>query len=220
MTPNGAAIVVADLLHLSPQGEDSSLTDRGHATLFLHRNAEDFEQRSCFPFKDRKTTSEWPTPLTCARRLSAAALEVMPPHFWRLISGCKSRSSIQRSISAACVFTYGCIPSKALLHASKLIEKSHQSKNWGIEFPNPNIDLARLRSWKDGVVKKITVGLGQLSRQHSIHYIQGRAAFENSNTLRIARMTGGEEQLLFDRIVIATGSRTAVVPSLNLDSPP
>jgi len=114
---------------------------------------------------------------------------------------------------------YGCIPSKALLHASKLIEESHQSKNWGVEFPNPKIDLARLRSWKDGVVKKLTVGLGQLSRQHSIHYIQGRAAFENSNTLKIGKMSGGEEQLLFDRIVIATGSSPAVVPSLNLDSP-
>ena len=113
----------------------------------------------------------------------------------------------------------GCIPSKALLHVAKLIEESHQAKNWGIEFSNPKIDLGRLRSWKESVVKKLTGGLGQLSKQHSIQYIQGRAGFENSNTLKISKSSGGEEKLSFDRIVIATGSRPAVIPSLKLDSP-
>jgi dihydrolipoamide dehydrogenase len=113
----------------------------------------------------------------------------------------------------------GCIPSKALLHVAKLIEESHQAKNWGIEFANPKIDLARLRSWKEGVVKKLTGGLGQLSKQHSIQYMQGKAAFENSNTLKIAKSGGGEEKISFDRIIIATGSRPAVIPSLKLDSP-
>ena len=113
----------------------------------------------------------------------------------------------------------GCIPSKALLHVAKLIEESHQAKNWGIEFGNPKIDLGRLRSWKESVVKKLTGGLGQLSKQHSIQYIQGRAGFENSNTLKISKSSGGEEKLSFDRIVIATGSRPAVIPSLKLDSP-
>src|ERR1700758_255483 len=50
----------------------------------------------------------------------------------------------------------GCIPSKALLHVAKLIEESHQSKNWGIEFAEPKVDLARLRAWKENVVKKLT----------------------------------------------------------------
>jgi dihydrolipoamide dehydrogenase len=113
----------------------------------------------------------------------------------------------------------GCIPSKALLHVAKLIEESHQAKNWGIEFADPKIDLARLRSWKESVVKKLTGGLGQLSKQRSVKYVQGRASFENSNTLRVAKGTGGEESLSFDRIIIATGSRPAVVPSLKLDSP-
>ena len=56
----------------------------------------------------------------------------------------------------------GCIPSKALLHVAKLIEESEQAKNWGIDFAAPKIDLARLRSWKEGVVKKLTGGLGIL----------------------------------------------------------
>src|SRR5437667_4094512 len=111
----------------------------------------------------------------------------------------------------------GCIPSKALLHVAKLIEESHQAKDWGIEFSNPKIDLGRLRSWKEGVVKKLTGGLRQLSKQRSVQYIQGRASFENSNTLKVAK-TNGNETLTFDRIILATGSRPAVIPSLKLDS--
>jgi dihydrolipoamide dehydrogenase len=113
----------------------------------------------------------------------------------------------------------GCIPSKALLHIAKLIDESRHAKNWGIEFGEPKIDLARLRSFKEGVVAKLTGGLGQLSKQRKVQYIQGRAAFQKSNTLRISKVDGTELSLGFDRIVIATGSRPAVVPSLKLDSP-
>ena len=113
----------------------------------------------------------------------------------------------------------GCIPSKALLHVAKLIEESQQSKNWGIEFPPPKIDLARLRTWKEGVVKKLTGGLGVLSKQRHVTYIQGRAAFENSTTLRISKPDNTDAVLSFDRIILATGSRPAIVPVFKLDSP-
>jgi dihydrolipoamide dehydrogenase len=113
----------------------------------------------------------------------------------------------------------GCIPSKALLHVAKLIEESQQAKNWGIDFPQPNIDLARLRTWKEGVVKKLTGGLGVLSKQRKVEYIRGRAAFENSTTLRISKEGSTEAVLSFDRIIIATGSRPAIIPALQLDSP-
>ena len=112
----------------------------------------------------------------------------------------------------------GCIPSKALLHVAKLIEESQQA-NWGIEFPAPKIDLARLRSWKEGVVKKLTGGLGLLSKQRHVEYIQGHAAFENSNTLRISKADATEVVRSFDRIILATGSRPAIIPALKLDSP-
>src|SRR5216684_3994286 len=95
----------------------------------------------------------------------------------------------------------GCIPSKALLHVAKLIDES------------------RLRSWKESVIKKLTGGLGQLSKQRKIEYIQGRATFENSNTLRVSRAGGGDESLTFDRIILATGSRPAIIPALKLDTP-
>ena len=113
----------------------------------------------------------------------------------------------------------GCIPSKSLLHVAKLLEESQHAKNWGIDFAPPKIDLARLRSWKEGVVKKLTGGLGKLSKQRKVHYVQGRAAFENSTTLRVTKADGSEESLTFDRIILATGSRPAVVPTLKLDTP-
>jgi len=113
----------------------------------------------------------------------------------------------------------GCIPSKALLHVAKLIEESEQARNWGIEFAAPKIDLSRLRSWKESVVKKLTGGLGVLSKQRKVNYVQGHAAFEDSTTLRITKSDGSEERLIFDRIIIATGSRPAIIPSLKLDTP-
>jgi dihydrolipoamide dehydrogenase len=112
----------------------------------------------------------------------------------------------------------GCIPSKALLHVAKLIEESEQAKNWGIDFARPNIDLARLRTWKEGVVKKLTGGLGMLSKQRKVQYIQGRAAFENSTTLHVTNADNTETSFSFDRIIIATGSRPAIIPSLKIDS--
>ena len=113
----------------------------------------------------------------------------------------------------------GCIPSKALLHVAKLLEESQQARNWGVDFAAPKIDLARLRSWKESVVKKLTGGLGVLSKQRKVNYIQGRAAFEDSTTLRLTKSDGSEERLEFDRIILATGSRPAIIPSLKLDTP-
>jgi dihydrolipoamide dehydrogenase len=117
----------------------------------------------------------------------------------------------------------GCIPSKSLLHVAKLLEEAEQAKNWGIEFAEPKIDLNKLRDWKTGVVNKLTGGLGQLSKQRKVQFIQGKAAFVNSTTPKVtktgAAANNNDENLTFDRIIIATGSRPTVVPSLKLDSP-
>lgn len=113
----------------------------------------------------------------------------------------------------------GCIPSKALLHVAALINESRHAKSWGIEFGEPKIDVARLRSFKEGVVNKLTGGLGQLSKQRKVTYIRGDASFENSNAIRVKKQAGGEDVLSFDRIILATGSRPAVIPSLKLDTP-
>jgi dihydrolipoamide dehydrogenase len=113
----------------------------------------------------------------------------------------------------------GCIPSKALLHVAKLIDESRHAKNWGIEFGEPKIDVARLRSFKEGVVNKLTGGLGQIAKARKVQYVRGDASFENSTTVRVVKAGGGDESLSFDRIIIATGSRPAIIPSLKLDTP-
>src|SRR5213596_492983 len=66
----------------------------------------------------------------------------------------------EASPGGVCVYR-GCIPSKALLHVAKLIDESRHAKNWGIEFGEPRIDVARLRGFKDSVVKRLTGGTGQ-----------------------------------------------------------
>src|ERR1700681_902798 len=81
----------------------------------------------------------------------------------------------------------GCIPSKALLHVAKLIDESRHAKSWGIEFGEPKIDLARLRSFKEGVVNKLTGGLGQISKLRKVRYVRGDASLENSNTVRVTK---------------------------------
>jgi dihydrolipoamide dehydrogenase len=113
----------------------------------------------------------------------------------------------------------GCIPSKALLHVAKLIAEARHATNWGVEFGPPKIDLERLRGFKNSVVARLTAGTGQLAKQRKVHYVQGRASFENSNTLRVGSTRGAEERLQFDRILLATGSRPALIPSLKLESP-
>src|SRR3954447_16567916 len=106
----------------------------------------------------------------------------------------------------------GCIPSKALLHVAKVMSEARHASAWGISYPDPKIDLDKLRSFKDSVVKKLVGGLGQLAKQRKVNYIQGWATFVNSTTLSIERVTSGgsrgeSETLTFQHAIIATGSR-------------
>ncbi len=116
-----------------------------------------------------------------------------------------------------CLFR-GCIPSKALLHVAKLLNETKESYNWGVKFKEPEIDLDQLRYWKDGVVKKLTGGLGQLSKQRKIKYLQGRAFFKNNRSLDIALVNGENQELSFEYVIIASGSRPAMIPGIGVDS--
>jgi dihydrolipoamide dehydrogenase len=111
----------------------------------------------------------------------------------------------------------GCIPSKALLHAARVITEAKEASNWGIGFSEPVIDIDKLRSWKDNVVQKMTGGLGQLSKHRRINYIQGHAKFSDKNTIEIQNQNGSE-LLGFENAIIATGSRPANLPNLSIDS--
>ncbi|MGH9403453.1 MAG: dihydrolipoyl dehydrogenase [Terriglobia bacterium] len=108
----------------------------------------------------------------------------------------------------------GCIPSKALLHVAKLVAESRLAAEWGVKYSEPKIDLDKLRGWKNSVVGKLTGGLGLLSKQRSVRYVQGTASFLDSQTLSVKLNAGGEEKLPFKRAIIATGSRPATLPGV------
>src|SRR6266446_121960 len=95
-----------------------------------------------------------------------------------------------------CVYR-GCIPSKALLHVAKLLEEAAQARAWGIEFGEPKIDLAKLRDFKNNVVRRLTSGTGQLVRLRKVNYLQGVAEIVDPHTLRVKRTGGGEDTLAF-----------------------
>lgn len=108
----------------------------------------------------------------------------------------------------------GCIPSKALLHAARVITEAEEASHFGVSFGRPEINIDKLREWKDEVVGKLVGGLGQLAKQRKIKHIRGRAKFIDKNTLSIEKDDGRAEQLSFESCIIATGSRPAVIPGL------
>lgn len=112
----------------------------------------------------------------------------------------------------------GCIPSKALLHAAKIMNEAKEAKEIGINFNEPTFDINKLRSWKDGVVNQLTGGLGQLSKQRKVTFVQGRATFSASNLLSIEKEDGTTETLSFGRAIIATGSHPIEIPTWPHDS--
>jgi dihydrolipoamide dehydrogenase len=113
----------------------------------------------------------------------------------------------------------GCIPSKALLHVAKVLHESHEAVHWGIEFSQPKVKLEKLRAWKEGVVQRLTGGLGQLSKQRHVRYVRGEASFIDARTLSIKKTDSSQEQLSFGHAIIATGSRPAALPGVTLTSP-
>jgi len=112
----------------------------------------------------------------------------------------------------------GCIPSKALLHVAKLLNETKEASRWGIEFGEPKIDVEKLRAWKTSVVNKMSGGLGILSKQRKINYIQGRGSFVDSSTIKVEKNDGGIEEVKFDKAIIAIGSVINTFPSLELNS--
>ena len=113
----------------------------------------------------------------------------------------------------------GCIPSKALLHVAEVLNEAKHAEQWGVTFGAPKIDVERLRAFKTKVVNQLTGGLGQLSKQRKITYVQGTATFVNSTSLEVAKQDGSKETLTFEHAIIATGSHPAKVPGLSIDSP-
>ncbi len=112
----------------------------------------------------------------------------------------------------------GCIPSKALLHVARVIREGEEAADFGVRFGVPEIDVDALREWKDGVVRRLTGGLGLLARQRRVRYVRGYGRFADPQLLRVQN-NNELFDVEFDHAVIATGSQPVVPESLRLDSP-
>ena len=117
-----------------------------------------------------------------------------------------------------CVYV-GCIPSKALLHVATLIDEARHARASGVEFGDPKIDLAKLRDFKNNVVKRLTSGTGQLVKHRKVQYLQGLAEIADAHNLRVKLAGGKEEQIQFEHAILATGSVPAIPPMLKSDDP-
>ena len=107
----------------------------------------------------------------------------------------------------------GCIPSKTLLHAAKIINDSKEAKTLGLNFGEPEIELEKMKDWKNQVISGLTQGLQGLSKKRNINVIQGIASFTSANTVKITN--GKDEQTLsFEQCIIAVGSNPARLPFL------
>jgi dihydrolipoamide dehydrogenase len=103
----------------------------------------------------------------------------------------------------------GCIPSKALLHAARVISEAQEMGAHGIHFEQPHVDLDALRSWKQSVVDKLTGGLEGLARQRKVEVVHGSARFTGPHSLEV-----GDRTITFDSCIIACGSQAASLPHL------
>ena len=113
----------------------------------------------------------------------------------------------------------GCIPSKALLHLAKLLLETRDAEKMGLHFSKPIIDLDQIRSWKNAVVQRLTHGLGEQCKRRGVTYIQGRGRLVDSHTLEIEQSQGDRKQITFNNCILASGSRPAGIPGMNLDHP-
>ncbi len=112
----------------------------------------------------------------------------------------------------------GCIPSKALLHVAKLVSEAAESVEIGVSFSKPEIDIDRVRSWKDEVIGKLTGGLGGKVEKMKVTYIRGIARFKDSGTLQVKTVEGKTSELAFKQAILATGSRPIMLPGVESDS--
>lgn len=110
----------------------------------------------------------------------------------------------------------GCIPSKALLHAARVIDEAAHSSDLGIEFGKPKIILDKLRSYKDGVVAKLTSGLAGMAKQRKITRVHGSGRFISANEIEV-ETADGKKLVRFEKCIIAVGSQAVKLPGLPWD---
>ncbi|MDX1515331.1 MAG: dihydrolipoyl dehydrogenase [Woeseiaceae bacterium] len=133
---------------------------------------------------------------TAAFRAADLGLDVILVERWPMLGG-------------VCL-NVGCIPSKALLHAAKVVDDAEAMANHGVSFGPPRIDAAKLRDWKNKVVERLVGGLSQLAKQRKVRVVHGVAKFDSANRL----VLDNGETIAFNSCIIAAGSEPAMLPGL------
>ncbi|MBI4395113.1 MAG: NAD(P)/FAD-dependent oxidoreductase, partial [Candidatus Omnitrophica bacterium] len=110
---------------------------------------------------------------------------------------------------------HGCIPSKALLHVTKLITEAAESKKRGISFGSPKIELDKLCAWKESILEKLAQGIGSLAQRRGVDVLYGRGHFEDSSTLRV-ETSKGQQFIQYEKAIIAVGSKPALPSAFDL----
>ena len=113
----------------------------------------------------------------------------------------------------------GCIPSKALLHVAKVMEEAKHIEKAGISFSAPTIDIEKIAGYKNGVVKKLTDGLGAMSKMRKVEHIQGYATFLDENSVEVVSQSGEKTKVTFDNCIIAAGSQSTKMSFIPHEDP-
>ena len=115
-----------------------------------------------------------------------------------------------------CLF-HGCIPTKALLHIAAVKDEAAKAADWGLSFSGVKVDIDKVRSWKESVVKQLTGGLGQLAKARKVEYLQGMAKLTGKNTLEFTPANGEKKEIEFENLIIATGASPTSLPEVPFD---
>jgi dihydrolipoamide dehydrogenase len=113
----------------------------------------------------------------------------------------------------------GCIPSKALLHAAKVIAETKEMAEHGLSFGEPAVDLDKLREWKASVVGRLTKGLAGLAKQRKVKVVTGVGVFASPNHVEVTDDDGGRTVVGFEQAIIACGSEPVTLPFIPHDDP-
>jgi dihydrolipoyl dehydrogenase len=135
---------------------------------------------------------------TAAFRAADLGLKVMLVERWPMLGG-------------VCL-NVGCIPSKALLHAAKVIDEVGEMSTHGIEYGAPKIDLPKLLGWKNSVVKKLVGGLSILAKQRKVEVVQGTGKFASPHVVEVTGADGKTQKIRFEQCIIAAGSEAIKLP--------
>ena len=139
---------------------------------------------------------------TAAFRAADLGLKVMLVDRWATLGG-------------VCL-NVGCIPSKALLHAAKVIDEARDMGAHGVEFGAPRVDFGRLREWKGKVVSKLTGGLTALAKQRKVEVLRGTGRFLSAHVVEVTH-EGSTQRVRFEQCIIAVGSEPIALPFMPSD---